>query len=547
MKTTKKLFSLLLALVLTVALCAPAFADAETGSITIKNAKAGETYTAYKVFDLTYKTTTTTDKDGNEVSTTVAAYSFTKTDDNTSLYEKLAANDSPFTLTKTVTTNVYNVAQKENATADTISTFLKGLVSDSSAVLTTNIRPIVGEAGLDGKVSVVFSGLALGYYYVSSTVGSVVTLDNTTPNVEIQDKNEYPSVESKKAYKVDEEGNKTEISTAAVGDTVTYVITVNVPESVDKTVTLHDQMGAGLTFSGVDSIVVKEGEATINAENNYTATANKQHTDDEGNVTAIHTFDIEFAPALKGKSLTVTYTAIVNGAAAAGETGAIKNSAWVTYSEFTETPGPGDEPELYTNKVSYTKIDGDTREALSGVTFELQDASGNKLAVVAVNDENGNVSYYRIKVTGEETTEATITTATDGTIEIAGLDGSKTYQLVETETNKGYNLMDEAVIISFTQNDETGKYQDSLTRLATETTEITVTDESGEAVTDENGNNVTEMKYVDTNVIENYTGTVLPSTGGMGTTILTVVGLSIMVVAAVLLITKKRMEGKEEE
>jgi len=54
MKTMRKLFRVLLALAMTLALAVPAFAAETTGSITITNPQGDHTYTAYKIFDVTY-------------------------------------------------------------------------------------------------------------------------------------------------------------------------------------------------------------------------------------------------------------------------------------------------------------------------------------------------------------------------------------------------------------------------------------------------------------------------------------------------------------
>lgn len=54
MKMMRKLFRVLLALAMTLALAVPAFAAETTGSITITNPQGDHTYTAYKIFDVTY-------------------------------------------------------------------------------------------------------------------------------------------------------------------------------------------------------------------------------------------------------------------------------------------------------------------------------------------------------------------------------------------------------------------------------------------------------------------------------------------------------------
>lgn len=152
------------------------------------------------------------------------------------------------------------------------------------------------------------------------------------------------------------------------------------------------------------------------------------------------------------------------------------------------------------------KVDGTTNKLLDGAEFELADGN-TKLSFV--KDANGN---YRVATTGEKDATTTITVK-NGKVNIYGLAG-KTYTLTETKAPDGYN------------------------KLVTPET-VNLTDGSMASAT------IESETYVDGGVVvKNNAGTVLPSTGGMGTTLFYVIGGGLMVAAVVLLVTKKRMEHK---
>ena len=146
---------------------------------------------------------------------------------------------------------------------------------------------------------------------------------------------------------------------------------------------------------------------------------------------------------------------------------------------------------------------------LSGATFTLsKDAEGsNPIALVS---EGNNV--YRVAKTGETGTVTEITTDATGKFTIQGLDAD-TYYLTETAAPAGYNKLAGPVTIVIGANG-----------VVNGTTEAP--------------QGVDEVKVL------NQSGTELPSTGGMGTTIFYVLGSVLVLAAVVLLVTKKRMNTK---
>lgn len=205
----------------------------------------------------------------------------------------------------------------------------------------------------------------------------------------------------------------------------------------------------------------------------------------------------------KGTTIIVTYNATLNKDAVIDGDGNA-NEVKLSYGNHQNTV-----PSKVTTK-SYqfdlVKVDGTTNKLLDGAEFELADGE-TKLSFV--KDTAGN---YRVAAAGEDGATTTITVK-NGKVNIYGLAG-KTYTLTETKAPDGYN------------------------KLVTSET-VNLADGSKTHAT------IVGSVYKDGGVVvENHAGTVLPSTGGMGTTLFYVIGGGLMVAAVVLLVTKKRMEHK---
>lgn len=192
----------------------------------------------------------------------------------------------------------------------------------------------------------------------------------------------------------------------------------------------------------------------------------------------------------------------------------LNDKAVVTGNKNKATLGYGtnktveSETTTYTYEFDLVKVDGATKKLLNGAEFKLYDAEngGSVIKVVPVADG------YRV-ANGDET-GAVDTIKVNGKVHISGLDKT-TYWLEETKAPDGYNMLTERKPVSLTN----GSNNTTLT-----------------------SNTWSEADHGV--AVENNAGTVLPSTGGMGTTLFYVVGGGLMVAAVVLLVTKKRMEHK---
>ena len=490
MKYVRKSLALLLALILVLALGGTAFAEG-TNSITVKNAVKDQTYELYKMLDL-------------KVDEDLTAYSYTV---NSAWAEFFKADDPATTETNEAGKGLTYVnidAQgyvtwKENADVAAFAKDAEEFAKNLAALKTYT-------AAEDGDFT--FSNLDAGYYLVTSTLGTKATVGTTpgTPNPAIQEKNEVPT--NVKTVEEDSTHVYGEKNDADIGQTVNFKSTITAQTGAENYV-FHDTMSAGLTYGGVTGITLNG--TTVDASN-YTVTAPAADGD---------TFDVTFTQAfcdtLKANDkIVISYTATLNeNAVIAGDGN--PNTSKLSYGDkgdASHTPSgttPPSTTTTYTWEVNVFKytMNGTTEKALAGATFTLsKNADGS--SPIALVSEGNNV--YRVAKTGETGTVTEITTDATGKFTIQGLDAD-TYYLTETKAPAGYNKLPGAVTITIGANGV-----------------VNATDDAPQGVS--------EVKVL------NQTGTELPSTGGMGTTLFYVLGSVLVVGAVVLLVTRKRMSNK---
>mgnify|MGYP004652370949 CR=1 FL=1 len=349
--------------------------------------------------------------------------------------------------------------------------------------------------------TVTFSDLGLGYYLVDSSLGALCGLNTTPPNVTITEKNGQPTIE--KLVKSHYDG-WAEKNTAKIGDTVEFKIVVHVEAGAQKYV-VADTMEKGLSFIS-DSLAVtyKDAPATANAD--YTLEPGKNGT------TFTLTFADSYVADKVGDAIVVTYNAtLTKDAVVAGNDGLAgnKNSATLHYGNKQTV---NKETTTYTYEFDLVKVDGNTKKLLNGAEFKLYTTKDDTTALRFVKNGDGS---YRV-ANGEEPGGTVDTIVVNGKTHISGLD-KVNYWLEETRAPDGYNKLTERQEVELSKGSQNATMEASATAWA-------------------EGNGGV--------VVENHAGTVLPSTGGMGTTLFYVVGGGLMVAALVLLVTKKRMENK---
>ena len=485
MKLTNKLAGILLALAMVLGIAATAFAEGETGSITIYDAAVGQTYTIYQILDL--------ESYNNEA----RAYAYKAT----TAWNTFINSEAIKGIYVEVDAQGY-VTWKGDADAAAFAKLAQKYAKDNS---------IANQGSVTATTTTVsFNGLDLGYYLVDTTLGTLCSLDTTNPDVVMEEKNEVPT--NVKTVEEDSTGNYGEKNDADIGQTVNFKSTITAQPGAENYV-FHDLMSAGLTYTGDAKIYTDEAMTQELAAGNYMVNANPTDSD---------TFDITFTQdylntITAATKLYVKYSATLNENANVGNHGN-PNESKLSYGEINQETGkpgsttPPSETKTYTWDVDVFKytMNGETEKALAGATFTLsKNADGsNPIALVS---EGNNV--YRVAKTNETVTVTEITTDATGKFTIKGLDAD-TYYLTETAAPAGYNKLAAPVTI----------------------------------VIGENGvvNGTTEAPQgVDEVKVLNQSGTELPSTGGIGTTIFYIVGGVLVVGAVVLLVTKKRMNNVE--
>ncbi len=485
----KKLFTIMLAVLLIAANLAVFAGAANDGSITINGVSADNVYTIYKILDLeSYDTQTgaysyKVNEDWVEFFKTAEAYQYVDVDEANYVTWTAAEDDA--------TVAAFAKEALAYAKANGIDP-VQSSENEGEFVITTT----------DNVTSGKFSGLDLGYYLIDSTMGALCGLTTTNPDASINAKNGSPTID--KQVQEDSTEQWGGANTADIGQTVNYRVTINVHAGAENYV-LHDKMSAGLTFKSVDKIELVsdtgENNATVTTTVDPSAyTVNTDDIDDECTFEVI--FSNTFCDTLvTNDKVIVYYSAMLNrNAVIAGDGN--ENNAKLEYGEEHYTT----EDTVTTKTFGFDLVKTDSQNTLiDGAEFRIYDAltGGNEVAVVLMDD---GVTYRRARA--DETGVSIV--VKDGKIRVVGFDNG-TYYLEETVSPQGYNKL-------------------------TARQRFVISDGNHDAIF--NGNIFSTGSGVH---VVNKTGSMLPETGGLGTTMFIALGGVVVLAAGVLLFAKKRM------
>lgn len=364
-----------------------------------------------------------------------------------------------------------------------------------------------------------------------------------------------------------DEGNDTDY---AVGDTVEYTLTIYVPENVAKLKTFKvvDTMNKDQLMHNLDSVTISskdtEGQDVTFANNDdYKLTDTSNGNNSEITIDFKAGTSQDKLNAAAGKTITISYTATLQPGADTTTVGNV-NEAHLDYSRKTDIKV--DEPEnpyeihdkavVYTFKTGILKKgqDGSTEKLLNGVTFDLYkkyDESTDKLkegttdTVIFGGNECKILTATDAKALGLNATEAEnepkwfkVTTRTtageDANAGCATFDGlpDGEYKLVETMTNKGYNLLSGPVDANLTVDYATSwKINDKFS------SDGKLIKRDVKTTTFKNGQN--EYTYAPITII-NRKGFDLPTTGGFGTLLFSGIGVLLVVAGVGVLLSLKK-------
>ena len=555
---------LIIALVLSMGITA---AFAATYSITIDNALVGETYTAYKIFGVTYSGTnanpgTVPDAPAPDNTHQHTAYSYTIT--TASPWWATVTNSTATTTTTEFTANGLKFTPTSPAgtfiVTDAGSFDAAALAVKLNAVDKTSITAAGSKTADVTSITISLNPDEGGYYFVDTTLGSLCSLDTTEPSATIREKNTTTTVD--KSVQEDSligsgtagdatngYGDKNDVD---VGDTVYYKTTVKIGKH-QKNVVLHDTMTSSLDFnydvaiSGVNASVTV-GSQTIAP---YTICYPK-HTDSSGtevdsnmptgdafkNDTFAVVFNTIWTESLEeDTTITLTYSAVLNENAKIGPNQGNKgegndNKTQVTFGDAQYTTEEW--TRTYTWKVDVLKYmkessTSTTKTPLKDAEFYFYNSDKTKVAKWE-SAQGGVFKGWEDSVKdkdGKETNGTKLVTLDAGTLELKGLDAD-VYYLVETAAPVGYNMLKDPIKVEIKSNTNPASAQGNDNTLQA----------NGSATVEKDGAETEKVEVL------NQSGAELPSTGGIGTTIFYVVGSIMVVAAGVLLITKKRM-GRE--
>ena len=511
MKSIKRIIALLLTAVMTMTMSVTAFAANPSCSLTV-NVKDGQdlngqTISLYKLFDLS-----TSKSDGK------TNYAYT-------------VNDT-YKPTLATTLNINETSKNEEFVKQVSKLDVNGIqkfANDfTAAALTSNLTATETSGKISGsQTAYTFDGLQSGYYLVYVTGGkeiqsSLVTVDGTTNTVNL--KTEAPSI-TKTADK----------ATVNIGDVVTYTVKGSIPDTTgysEYVYKIHDTLSNGLDF-----VKNASGDALDNAkEVNVTVAFNEAGVTPAGTTPTTatlsgknnRTMDLDLSAWVranqtnKGKEFTVTYYAKVNKDAVVTE----KNKAQLEYGNkpgetTTTTPSEAKTP-TYPLDINKTKTEA--QEKLAGAKFKLYSNKGdadaandNAIKVSAVAD---NAGHYVVDPTST-TTEFESVASIEGkgyNLHVNGL-AAGTYYLVETEAPAGYNKLTAPIVVKIEKSKDSS-------------------DENKWTISKDGSDE--KDKIID---VENSTGSILPSTGGMGTIAFAVVAAILVFGVAVSFIRDKKREN----
>ena len=537
----KRLSAILMCVILVLSMTVIAVGADGTHSITITNGKNGETYTAYKIFDVTYSASTpksysytiNTSSEWFDVVTAGKDTDSSKAPTTPTADGVFYAHGLKFTPVATSgnPATVYNVERVETATAEA-DAFNAGTFA---AYLYKNVSGKT-EAGhvtysdTDKSISVTDDG----YYFVTTSFGTLCDLNTTEPNVEITEKNSDHTVD--KEVQEDSDSRYYDADDAQIGDTVTFRTTVNIKKGA-KNLVLHDTMDAGLT-PNVTSVSI-DG---LTKDTHYSVAA----TPASGTTTG---FDLTFAQSYLDSltadtTVVVAYTAKLNEHAVIGGSGNV-NHTHLTYGDHQSTEE--DTTTTYTYEFNVVKNDNSTpSNKLAGAKFELYYSNGtDKVQFV----QTATAGTYRVatpeEIADDSVTKITeITTVADADIKYIGLDAD-TYILKETKAPDGFNILPQTITVQIAGVSGTTKVEQTAAEGSNPATYFdngTVFQRSDGQSSTVNNPAESNVKSDKTITVVNTKGGLLPNTGALGTTIFYTVGGILVVGAVILLISRKRMK-----
>jgi len=486
-KLTKRVIAIMCIFIMVISMATVVEAVDTNGKVTVTNVKPGETYKIFKILTL------------ESFDETKRAYSYIRNGDSWDGFINSSAARNYIDIN-----NDGYVTFKDDQKNE-IGARNFGLLAMEYAKK-NNIPSIKTAIASDKKV--VFENLQLGYYLVETSAGTACSIDTTHPEVEIRDKHASPSVSKLFANGGTISNNKKRNSMNR-GDNVFFETIINVKPHVTN-YCLHDYMDSYLKYNSV----LKDGIAYYSNEKNesqkrktlvkgtdYVATT-KTNDGCNFHVTFTKAFYEKYQADIDSGDLTQIYIKyLVKLSDDAPIDIPLVNTSYLTYGENSRTEES--KTETFTYSIPIFKYTG-YNKALAGAKFILsKDSNPTEDNALKFVQSGSNFDY------NSKSGNITLTSYSDGKINIKGIQAD-TYYLKEIEAPKGYNLIKTPIKI------------------------VVTSDTDGKGVVKVDNEVVDQV-----NVLNNY-GSLLPSTGGMGTTLIYAIGCILVLSSGVVLFLKRR-------
>lgn len=442
-KCFSKIAGVMLAVLLILSASVPAFAwETQTGTITIKDVTAGETYSFYKLLDVTSSTFA-----GGEMN-----YSYRVNEKFDAFFGTLSIpgyNSADDKITTKECKAAYDYISPK-VSPEQIADFATDVAIWARA---NHVNPVITKSATTAE-DIVINSVEQGYYVMvpSSTLisdqktltSALFSINTLADRVDIHNKSVYPTL----TKKIVEGESRLDKADASYNNVIKYELTSNVPASMngykEYKFVVTDVLDANLTFN--NDVAIKVGNRVLASGSDFTVA----HSSSNQITITFNNFLQYNTDTYRNKDIFITYSATVKTDADLGSTGN-KNGAYLTFSNDPADTSSTDRTtetsvKIYSSGIKFTKVaakDGST--PLANAAFRITGWAKGETPVINGKAVSADATFYDI------------VTDDTGTIAISGLKAG-IYTITETDAPNGYLKLDDPIVITISFDEATGNF-----------------------------------------------------------------------------------------